>query len=82
MAAASINPVDLIQRSGESKGYFPLQFAAVIGWDLSGTVLKLGPSVKDFSVANACRDDAACPIILRIVNRSANLESGINGGHG
>jgi NADPH:quinone reductase-like Zn-dependent oxidoreductase len=52
VAAASINPVDLIQRSGGTKEYFPLGFPAVIGWDLSGTILKLGSGVKDFSVGD------------------------------
>jgi NADPH:quinone reductase-like Zn-dependent oxidoreductase len=52
IAAASINPVDLKQRSGGTKAYFPLHFPEVIGWDLSGTILKLGPGVKDFSVGD------------------------------
>jgi NADPH:quinone reductase-like Zn-dependent oxidoreductase len=52
VAAASINPVDLIQRSGGTKAYFPVEFPGVIGWDLSGTVLQLGEGVKDFSVGD------------------------------
>jgi NADPH:quinone reductase-like Zn-dependent oxidoreductase len=52
VAAASINPVDLKQRSGETKAYFPLEFPVVIGWDVSGTVVKLGPGVTDFAVGD------------------------------
>jgi NADPH:quinone reductase-like Zn-dependent oxidoreductase len=52
VAAASINPVDLKQRAGETKAYFPLQFPNVIGWDVSGTVVRLGPGVTDFSVGD------------------------------
>jgi NADPH:quinone reductase-like Zn-dependent oxidoreductase len=52
VAAASINPVDLMQRSGATKAYFPIEFPGVIGWDLSGTVLKLGSGVKDFAVGD------------------------------
>jgi NADPH:quinone reductase-like Zn-dependent oxidoreductase len=52
VAAASINPVDLVQRSGGTKAYFPVEFPGVIGWDLSGTVLQLGEGVKDFSVGD------------------------------
>jgi len=52
VAAASINPVDLIQRSGGTKAYFPIEFPGVIGWDLSGTILKIGPGVRDFSVGD------------------------------
>jgi NADPH:quinone reductase-like Zn-dependent oxidoreductase len=52
VAAAGINPVDLMQRSGATKAYFPIEFPGVIGWDLSGTVLKLGSGVKDFAVGD------------------------------
>lgn len=52
VAAASINPVDLKQRAGDTKGYFPLRFPNVIGWDVSGTVVKLGPDVAGFSVGD------------------------------
>ncbi len=52
VAAASINPVDLKQRAGDTKAYFPLRFPNVIGWDVSGTVVKLGPDVAGFSVGD------------------------------
>jgi NADPH:quinone reductase-like Zn-dependent oxidoreductase len=52
VAAASINPVDLLQRSGATKAYMPVKFPGVIGWDLSGTVVKLGPEVREFSVGD------------------------------
>jgi NADPH:quinone reductase-like Zn-dependent oxidoreductase len=52
VAAAGINPVDLIQRSGGTKAYFPLEFPGIIGWDLSGTVLQLGEGVKGFSIGD------------------------------
>jgi NADPH:quinone reductase-like Zn-dependent oxidoreductase len=52
VAAASINPVDLLQRAGGTKAYFPLEFPNVIGWDVSGTVVKLGPGVTGFSVGD------------------------------
>jgi NADPH:quinone reductase-like Zn-dependent oxidoreductase len=41
VAAASINPVDLMQRAGATKAYFPVEFPGVIGWDLSGRFLSL-----------------------------------------
>ncbi len=52
IAAASINPVDLMQRSGATKEYMPVDFAGVIGWDLAGTVVQAGPGVKDFSAGD------------------------------
>jgi len=52
VAAASINPIDLMQRSGATKNFFPVEFPGVIGWDVSGTVMKLGRGVEQFSVGN------------------------------
>jgi NADPH:quinone reductase-like Zn-dependent oxidoreductase len=52
VAAASINPVDLVQRAGGTQAYFPLQFPNVIGWDVSGTVVKLGAGVSDFAIGD------------------------------
>lgn len=48
-AAASINPLDLKIRSGAVKQYFPVSFPAILGWDVSGTVEKAGPGVKNFT---------------------------------
>ena len=42
VAAASINPVDLMQRAGDTKSYLPIEFPGVGGWDVSGTVVALG----------------------------------------
>jgi len=52
VAAASINPVDLLQRSGETRSYMPVEFPGVIGWDVSGTVIGLGADVREFSVGD------------------------------
>jgi NADPH:quinone reductase-like Zn-dependent oxidoreductase len=52
VAAASINPIDLLQRSGATKDVFPVQFPGIIGWDVSGSVLKLGPEVDQFSIGD------------------------------
>jgi NADPH:quinone reductase-like Zn-dependent oxidoreductase len=52
VAAASINPIDLLQRSGATKDFFPVQFPGIIGWDVSGIVLKLGAGVNQFSAGD------------------------------
>ena len=52
MAAASINPVDLWQRAGTTKASLRVEFPAIIGWDLSGTVVGLGPEVREFAVGD------------------------------
>ena len=48
-AATSINPLDLKIRSGAFRQFFPVSFPAILGWDVSGTVEKAGPGVKNFT---------------------------------
>src|SRR5580704_12828349 len=52
VAAAGVNPVDALERSGETKAWRPVQFPGVLGWDLSGTVEKLGTGAEGFSVGD------------------------------
>ena len=48
-AAASINPVDYKMRSGEAQALFPVEFPAVLGRDVSGTVAAVGEGVTNFA---------------------------------
>lgn len=52
VAAAGLNPVDILERSGQTRDWRPIQFPGVIGWDLSGTVEQLGAGVKGFSLGD------------------------------
>jgi len=52
IAAASINPVDLWQRAGAIKASLRVEFPAIIGWDVSGTVVGLGLEVHEFAVGD------------------------------
>ena len=52
VAGASINPVDTFERGGALKARRPLDFPAVIGWDVSGTVESLGPGVTSLAVGD------------------------------
>jgi NADPH:quinone reductase-like Zn-dependent oxidoreductase len=52
VAATSVNPFELKLRSGVLKDVFPIEFPGVLGTDVSGTILKLGPGVKGFSVGD------------------------------
>jgi NADPH:quinone reductase-like Zn-dependent oxidoreductase len=52
VAATSVNPFEFKVRSGAMKDLFPLQFPAILGTDVSGTVLKLGPGAQGFSVGD------------------------------
>ena len=40
VAAAAINPIDIMERSGLTKDFKPVSFPGVLGWDLSGTVVR------------------------------------------
>jgi NADPH:quinone reductase-like Zn-dependent oxidoreductase len=51
-AAASINPIDIMERAGLTKDFKPVTFPGVLGWDLAGTVISLGPGVEGFSVGD------------------------------
>jgi NADPH:quinone reductase-like Zn-dependent oxidoreductase len=50
VAAASVNPIDYKRRAGLTKDFYPLQFPGLIGVDVAGTVVKIGPGVEGFSV--------------------------------
>ncbi len=52
VAATSVNPIDYKRRAGLTKDFYPLQFPGLIGVDLAGTVVKLGPGVEGFSVGD------------------------------
>ncbi len=49
VAAASVNPIDYKRRAGLTKDFYPMQFPSLIGVDMSGTVVKVGPDVEIFT---------------------------------
>jgi NADPH:quinone reductase-like Zn-dependent oxidoreductase len=52
IAASSVNPIDYKRRAGLTKDFYPLKFPGLIGVDMAGTVLKIGPGVEGFSVGD------------------------------
>jgi len=52
VAAASVNPIDYKRRAGLTKDFYPIQFPGLIGVDMSGTVVKVGPGVEAFGPGN------------------------------
>src|SRR5580704_19638002 len=52
VAAAGVNPIDTLVRSGQVKERDPVQFPGVLGWDVSGTVEKLGAAVEGLSIGD------------------------------
>ena len=52
VAATSVNPIDYKRRAGLTKDFYPLQFPGLIGVDMAGTVVKIGPGVEGFSIGD------------------------------
>lgn len=52
VAATSVNPIDYRRRAGLTKDFYPMHFPGLIGVDMSGTVVKIGPGVEGFSVGD------------------------------
>jgi NADPH:quinone reductase-like Zn-dependent oxidoreductase len=52
VAATSVNPIDYKRRAGLTKDFYPMKFPSLIGVDMAGTVVKLGPGVEGFSVGD------------------------------
>jgi NADPH:quinone reductase-like Zn-dependent oxidoreductase len=52
VAATSVNPIDYKRRAGLTKDFYPMTFPGLIGVDVSGTVVKIGPGVDGFSAGD------------------------------
>jgi NADPH:quinone reductase-like Zn-dependent oxidoreductase len=52
VAAASVNPIDCKRRAGLTKDFYPMTFPSLIGIDMSGTVLEVGPGVEIFTAGD------------------------------
>src|SRR5271157_2363646 len=52
VAATSVNPIDYKRRAGLTKDWYPIKFPGLIGIDIAGTVVKVGPGVEGFSVGD------------------------------
>ncbi len=52
VAAASVNPLDYKRRAGLTDDYYPIHFPGLIGVDMAGTVVEIGPEVEGFSAGD------------------------------
>ncbi len=50
VAGIGINPEDMLERNGDLKEQWPMHFPAIIGLDVSGTVVATGDGVTDLNV--------------------------------
>src|ERR1700731_2577240 len=49
VAATSVNPIDYKRRAGLTKAFYPIKFPGLMGADVAGTVVAVGPGVEGFS---------------------------------
>ena len=52
VAGIGINPEDMLERNGILKDQFPLRFPAIIGLDVSGTVVAAGDAVTSLKIGD------------------------------
>ena len=52
VAATSVNPIDYKRRAGLTKDFYPMTFPSLIGVDIAGTVVKVGPGVEGWSAGD------------------------------
>src|ERR1700744_1320312 len=81
VAASSVNPIDYKRRAGLTKDFYPLQFPGLIGVDLAGTVLMLGPGVEAFPVGDrvfAMADNAYAQLCVVKADVLAKVPEGLD----
>ena len=81
VAATSVNPIDYKRRAGLTKDFYPLKFPGLIGVDISGTVVKIGPGVEDFSVGDqvfAMADNTYAELCVVKASNLAKVPKGLD----
>jgi NADPH:quinone reductase-like Zn-dependent oxidoreductase len=73
VAASSVNPIDYRRRAGKTQDFYPIKFPGLIGVDVAGTVLTLGPGVEGFRVGEQVFAMAADAYAELGVVKAANL---------
>src|ERR1700686_5347108 len=81
VAAASVNPIDYQRRAGLTKDFYPMQFPGLIGVDMAGTVVEVGPGVEGFSVGDnvfAMADDTYAELCVVRASVLAKVPTGLD----
>lgn len=73
VAATSVNPIDYKRRAGQTKDFYPINFPGLMGVDIAGTVVKIGPGVEGFSVGDQVFAIAADTYAELCVVKAASL---------
>jgi len=81
VVAASVNPVDYKRRAGLTTEFYPLKFPGLIGVDVAGTVIRLGPGVEGFSIGDpvfAMADDTDAELCVVKASMLAKVPKGLD----
>lgn len=81
VAATSINPFDIMRRSGVAKADAPISFPGILGVDLSGTVEAIGTGVDGFVVGDkvfGMADETYAELCVVAASSLAKIPSGID----
>src|SRR5437879_418630 len=78
LAAAGINPIDNVAASGTAHERFGLPHQVGLGWDVSGTVIEIGPRVSGFAIGDrvaGLHSDLAAPVRAHAVQTTLPASS-------
>ena len=81
VAAASVNPIDYKRRAGLTRDTYPIHFPGLIGIDMAGTVVKVGPEVEAFTAGNrvfAMADNTYAELCMVKAEVLADIPEGLN----
>jgi NADPH:quinone reductase-like Zn-dependent oxidoreductase len=81
VAAASVNPIDYKRRAGLTKDFYPMHFPGLIGVDVAGTVVEIGPGVEGFSAGDrvfAMADDTYAELCVIKATVLAKIPEGLD----
>ena len=81
VAAASVNPIDYKRRAGLTKDFYPIHFPGLIGVDMSGTVVSVGPGVEAFGAGNrvfAMADNTYAELCVVKADALADIPEGLD----
>ena len=81
VAAASVNPIDYKRRAGLTKDFYPIHFPGLIGVDVAGTVVEIGPDVEGFSIGDnvfAMADDTYAELCVVRASVLAKVPTGLD----
>jgi len=81
VAATSVNPIDYKRRAGLTKDFYPIKFPGLMGVDIAGTVVKVGPGVEGFSAGDkvfAMAGDTYAELCVVKANILAKVPEGLD----